>query len=83
MADMINVPVSGEAAEQATVAEKAAEPARSFTKMHLHVTMLALTGVMTMVMLHLHMDQTDSALFSFGPLGPSLVTEVVDFIKGL
>jgi hypothetical protein len=76
------------AASPANVAAPASAPTepenrRSVAKMHLHVSMLALTGITTVIMLHLHLDQTNAALFSFGPLGPSVVTEVMDFIKGL
>ena len=62
---------------------KAPESDRSEMKMRLHISMLLLTGVTTAIMMHLHLDQRNTALFSFGPLGPSVVTEVVDFIKGL
>ena len=75
-----SVPVS--AVEQ-PAEEKPSGSRRSDAKMRLHICMLGLTGVMTMLMLHLHLDQTNTALFSFGPLGPSIITEVVDFIKDL
>ena len=79
---MTMTPVSGEAAEE-PVAEKTSESRRSEAKMRLHIAMLLLTGVTTAIMMHLHLDERNTALFSFGPLGPSVVTELVDFIKGL
>lgn len=53
------------------------------TKMRLHIAGVIMSGLVTLFVVKLHLDQTNTIAFAFGPVGPSIVTEVIDFIKGL
>lgn len=52
-------------------------------RMRLHIAGVILSGVVTLFVVRLHLDQTNTIAFAFGPVGPSIVTEVIDFFKGL
>ena len=56
---------------------------RAQVRLRLHMFALIAAGFITTAMVVLKVDEHSALAFSFGPLGPSIIQETLDFFKRL
>lgn len=59
------------------------EKRRAQVRLRLHFFALIASGVIMCIVVTLKLDEHNAIVFSFGPLGPSILQEILDFIKRL
>lgn len=60
-----------------------AEEHKALTKMHIHLFAIVLCGLLTYLFGEFHIADSSAIIASFGPFAPTMIQEILDYLKGL